>query len=117
MNTTEYYEEWMKNNDKAEVSKDILGTVSNKADELILNGSSLELSEFVKELNDSSMHFENTLDESRFLYIVGNCYQALYKHREIEWYSDDLSKAVIAFRKSLNIANKLKYPNKEILYF
>ncbi|HCI6205024.1 TPA: hypothetical protein NPO43_004782, partial [Klebsiella quasipneumoniae subsp. quasipneumoniae] len=58
----------MKNNDKAEVSKDILGTVSNKADELILNGSSLELSEFVKELNDSSMHFENTLDESRFLY-------------------------------------------------
>ncbi|HCT6500946.1 TPA: hypothetical protein OT492_003661, partial [Klebsiella pneumoniae] len=49
----------MKNNDKAEVSKDIVGKLSNKADELILNGSSLELSEFVKELNDSSMHFEN----------------------------------------------------------
>ncbi|HBY2483985.1 TPA: hypothetical protein MIS53_17195, partial [Klebsiella pneumoniae] len=107
----------MKNNDKAEVSKDILGKLSNKADELILNGSSLELSEFVKELNDSSMHFENKLDESKFLYIVGNCYQALYKNREMEWYSDDLSKAVIAFRKSLNIANKLKHPNKEILYF
>lgn len=107
----------MKNNDKAEVSKDILGKLSNKADELILNGSSLELSEFVKELNDSSMHFENKLDESKFLYIVGNCYQALYKNREMEWYSDDLSKAVIAFRKSLNISNKLKHPNKEILYF
>lgn len=107
----------MKNSDKAEVSEDILGEISDKADDIILNGSPFELSEFVKELNDSSMEFKNSIDESRFLYIVGNCYQALYKHREMEWYSDDLSKAVIAFRKSLNIARKLKHPDKDILYF
>lgn len=107
----------MRNDEKVELSKDILEKMSNKADELILKGDRQELSAFAKKLTDNSFNFESIVDESRFLYILGNCYQVLYKHREMEWYSDDLSKAVIAFRKSLNIINKSMEPSKENLYF
>ncbi|MDA4818471.1 hypothetical protein NY478_05200, partial [Enterobacter hormaechei] len=34
----------------------------------------------------------------------------------MEWYSDDLSKAAIFFRNSLNIINKLALPNQETLF-
>ncbi|EOV0995832.1 LA2681 family HEPN domain-containing protein [Edwardsiella piscicida] len=107
----------MRNDETVELSKDILEKMSNEADELILKGDRLELSEFAKKLTDNSFHFESIINESRFLYMLGNCYQALYKHREMEWYSDDLSKAVIAFRKALNIINKSIDPSEENLYF
>lgn len=90
--------------------------MSIKADELILKGDRLELEKYAKKITDKSFFFTDMIDESRFLYIMGNCYQVLYQHREMEWYSDDLSKAAIFFRKALNILNGLKLPSQESLF-
>ncbi len=106
----------MKDDEKFEINKDTLEKMANKADELILKGERLELEKYAKQLTDRRLFFKDMIDEARFLYITGNCYQVLYQHREMEWYSDDLSKAAIFFRKALNILNKLTFPSQETLF-
>lgn len=56
------------------------------------------------------------IDEARFLYITEACYQNCSINIEMEWYSDDLSKAAIFFKKALNILNKLTFPSQETLF-
>lgn len=106
----------MKDYDELEISKDTLEKMSHKADELILKGDRLELEEYSKELADKRLSFTDTMDEARFLYIMGNCHQVLYQHREMDWYSDDLSKAAIFFRRALNIIKKIKFLSQENLF-
>lgn len=106
----------MKDDEKIEINKDTLEKISKKVDELILKGERLELGRYAKELTDKKFFFADMIDEARFLYIMGNCYQVLYQHTEMEWYSDDLSKAAIFFRKSLNALNKLTFPSQEALF-
>lgn len=106
----------MKDYDELEISKDTLEKMSHKADELILKGDRLELEEYSKELADKRLSFTDTMDEARFLYIMGNCHQVLYQHREMDWYSDDLSKAAIFFRRALNIIKKLNFSAKKTYF-
>lgn len=106
----------MKDYEETEINKDILEEISSKVDELTLKGERLELGRYTKELSDKNFFFADVIDEARYLYIMGNCHQVLYQHTEMEWYSDDLSKAAIFFRKSLSILNKLTFPSQETLF-
>jgi len=96
--------------------KELLREISNKADALIMDSDQPALKIFIDTLIDGGMEFDEKIDEANFSYIVGNCYQCLYKHTEMEWYSDNLSKAVIFFRKALNSISELKFPSKEELF-
>ncbi|WP_255562285.1 LA2681 family HEPN domain-containing protein [Rahnella sp. PD12R] len=96
--------------------KNLLEEMSKKADALIMADNRHALKFYVETLLEKHIDFEERIDEANFLYIIGNCYQVLYKKREMNWYSDDLSKAVIFFRKALNAANDLRFPSKEDLY-
>ncbi|WP_313112988.1 LA2681 family HEPN domain-containing protein [Pseudescherichia sp.] len=106
----------MADHEKNEITKDTLEQISNKADELIQKGDRLQLERYTQKLTDRRLFFADLIDEARFLYIIGNCHQVLYQHREMEWYSDDLSKAAIFFRNALSIVNKLAFPNQETLF-
>ncbi|MDA4818470.1 hypothetical protein [Enterobacter hormaechei] len=65
----------MTDHEKNEINKDTLEQMSNKADELIQKGDRLKLERYTKQLTESRLFFADLIDEARFLYIMGNCYQ------------------------------------------
>ncbi|MDR6348510.1 LA2681 family HEPN domain-containing protein [Pantoea sp. SORGH_AS_0659] len=106
----------MNDNESTQLNKDALEKISLKADKLILENDRLQLEKYAKQLTDARYIFADMIDEAQFLYVIGNCFQCLYQHREMEWYSDDLSKATIFFRKSLIAIKKLTFHDHETLY-
>lgn len=106
----------MKYNENFELNEKNLEDIAIQTDDIILKGELRILEKHTKELAETKFLFASAVDEARFLYIMGNCYQVLYNNREMEWYSDQLSKAVIFFRRSLNILDKLSLSSQETLY-
>ena len=83
------------------IATDEINNLSKEADSHILNREYEALESLIERLLSGEFEFEHPFHEAYYLYIIANCYSALYRSRGVEWYSDDLMQAVIYYRKSL----------------
>lgn len=84
------------------MTTDEINNLSEEADSYILNRDYEALESLIERLISKDFDFEHPLYEAHYLYIIANCYSVLYEARRVEWYSDDLMKAIIYYRKSLH---------------
>jgi len=106
----------MKNNPDVKINKEMLKDMSLYADMLIIKNDRMALKKYIDDLVNKEITFDDKADEVQFLYTIGNCYQALYHIRDMDWFSDELSKAAIFFRRSLDVANKILTPSRDVRY-
>ena len=90
--------------------------LSIKADEFLINHDNEKLKALLESLLAADYAFESLIDEARFYYILGNCSQELFNYHILDWFSDDLSKSVIFFRKALYVIRKINFPTDEELF-
>ncbi|EOI3581954.1 TPA: hypothetical protein SMM58_001566 [Proteus mirabilis] len=88
------------------LEKDKLDEFSQLADKYISKGDHISLSALVESFTEQDLTFAYPLYEAHYLYCLGNCYSELYKIRKTEWYSDDLMKSIIFYRKALHALPK-----------
>lgn len=93
--------------------KDELDEFSKLADKYIITGDHASLSALVESFTERDFTFSHSLYEAHYLYCLGNCYSELYESRKTEWYSDDLMKSVIFFRKALYALPKIDWREQE----
>lgn len=93
-----------------------LALLEERADELILSKNIAQLKSFSSKIDKITFVFDDDYLKSRYLYTLANCYSEIYKYNCEEWYSDDLSKAVINYRKALHVIRKIEYPTNDISY-
>ena len=86
------------------------------ADEFLINHNHQEIKELFDGFDVVDHVFECAADEVRFYYILGNCAQELFRNDSLEWFSDDLSKAVIFFRRALYAFQKINNPTDDDLF-
>ena len=90
--------------------------LSQKADEILQEADHEKLKMFSDSLFEDEYTFDSFVDEARFYYILGNCSQVLYSYHRLDWFSDELSKSVIFFRKALYAIRKIDFLTDEELY-
>lgn len=95
------------------LQKDELDEFSSRADEYIITGDHVSLSALVESFTERDFTFTHPFYEAHFLYCLGNCYSKLYETRKTEWYSDDLMKSVIFYRKALYALPKADWREHE----
>lgn len=79
-----------------------------EVDDLILRGMRDELRMVCHDRISIDYDFENDLCQAHFWYVIGNIYSFLHGYSSSEWYSDDLSKSILFYRKSLYIIRGLE---------
>ena len=84
------------------MTTDEINNLSEEADSHILNRDYEALESLIERLTSEEFEFEHPFYEAHYLYTIANCYSLLYEARRVEWYSDDLMKAIIYYRKSLH---------------
>ncbi|MBS3797188.1 LA2681 family HEPN domain-containing protein [Pseudoalteromonas sp. BDTF-M6] len=84
------------------MTRDELNKFNEEADYHIINRDTDSLVKLIERLTERDFEFEHPLHEAHYFYTVANCYSVLYDARTVEWYSDDLMKAVIFYRKALH---------------
>ncbi len=92
------------------LSSNELEELSRKADDFILAKDHGKLEKFIESSLKNNHSFENLYDEASFYYTMGNCSQEIYNYNSLDWYSDELSKAVILFRKALYTIERIEIP-------
>jgi hypothetical protein len=90
-----------------------LEALTQKADKFLITHDHETLKTFLKLISDTEYSFERLIDEAHFYYMLGNCSQELFDNCQLDWFSDELSKAVICFRKALYIFKKIESPTEE----
>jgi hypothetical protein len=83
------------------IDNSAMALFETRADELIISGNKEELTSFVKAIDQNTFTFDDYFLEARYFYTLANCYSDVYRYRDSDWYSEDLSKAVVNFRKAL----------------
>ena len=81
--------------------------LSQKADEILQEADNEKLKSFLESLFEIEHTFESFADNARFYYILGNCAQVLYSYQRVDWFSDELGKSVIFFRKALYLIQQI----------
>ena len=89
----------------------MIAQFESRADELILSSNIEELEKFVTAIDQQCFTFEDDFVKSRYFYTLGNCYSSVHRYQESEWYSENLSKAVINYRIALYALKNLEYSN------
>ncbi|OKP05720.1 LA2681 family HEPN domain-containing protein [Xenorhabdus eapokensis] len=93
--------------------KDELDEFSKLADQYIITGDHASLATLVESFTERDFTFSHPLYEAHYLYCLGNCYSELYETCKTEWYSDDLMKSVIFYRKALHALPKVDWREHE----
>lgn len=93
-----------------------LEVLSMKADEFLIGNDHEKIKTFLEPLLGVDYKFENLVDEARFYYILGNCSAAIFSYHKLDWFSDELSKSVIFFRKALYVIRQINFPTDEELF-
>lgn len=101
---------------KSVLNSNALKALSLKADEFLIAHDHENLKTFLESLMDVDYKFENFVDEARFYYLLGNCSQELFNYHNLDWFSDELSKSVIFFRKALYVIRQINFPTDEELF-
>ncbi|CAI1628391.1 Uncharacterised protein [Serratia proteamaculans] len=96
------------------MEKDELDKFSKLADKYIITGDHVSLSALVESFVERDFTFSYSLHEAHYYYNLGNCYSNLYSVRKTEWYSDDLMKSVIFYRKALHALPKIDWRESEV---
>jgi len=60
--------------------------------------------------------FESIFVEANYLYVLGNIFQEIFSYSNQEWFSDNLSRSVIFFRRALYVIRKIERPTDESIY-
>ncbi len=84
------------------MQKKELADFSGLADKYITGGDHTSLKKLVESFEEQEFTFTHQLYKAHYFYCLGNCYSELYKNCHTEWYSDDLMKSVISYRKALH---------------
>lgn len=84
-----------------------------EADHYIITRDLISLAELVRRYTNSDIFFSHPFYEAHYLYSLGNCYSELYKAQNTEWYSDDLMKAIIIYRRALHTIPKADWKTQE----
>lgn len=95
------------------MEKHELDKFSKLADRYIIADDHVALSALVEGFVERDFTFSYPLHEAHYYYNLGNCYSKLYSVRKNEWYSDDLMKAVISYRKALHALPKIDWRESE----
>jgi hypothetical protein len=85
---------------------------STQADTYILNNDHIKLEELVTKITEKEYEFEHRFHEAQYAYTAANCYSILYAARRVTWYSDDLMRAIILYRKALYCLPKPNWMDK-----
>ena len=88
------------------MTADEINRLSEEADCHILNRDYESLANLIERLTLQDFEFEHSFYEAHYLYTIANCYSVLYDTRRVEWFSDDLMKAIIYYRKCLHCIPK-----------
>lgn len=91
------------------IGQEELDEFNKAADEYIDSGDLISLHELVNRFSEHDYSFAHPFFEASYLYSLGNCYSALYRRENVEWYSDDLMKSVISYRKALYALPDIKF--------
>ncbi|MDH2420593.1 LA2681 family HEPN domain-containing protein [Cobetia amphilecti] len=91
----------MEDKAKALLTKEKVEIFASEVDVLILAGERDELRVVCDDKTSLDYNFEDKLCEAHFWYVIGNIYSFLYSYSVSDWYSDDLSKSILFYRKSL----------------
>jgi len=102
------------------MSKNILKSetidgLSRKADKFLIENNYENLKTFLESLLGVEYTFENLVDEAKYYYTLGNCSEKLFNYHRLDWFSDELSKSVIFFRKALYVIQKIDFPSDDVL--
>lgn len=84
------------------MTRNELDEFSEEADQHIISRDYGSLVKLIERLTKQDFDFEHPLYEAQYFYVLANCCSAIYKTRRVEWYSDDLMKAIIFYRKALH---------------
>lgn len=79
------------------MTADEINRLSEEADCHILNRDYESLANLIERLTLQDFEFEHSFYEAHYLYTIANCYSVLYDTRRVEWFSDDLMKAIIYY--------------------
>lgn len=74
---------------------------SLKADDLLLSGDLETLQAYVDEHVVNEYLFDSAFYEAQYYYALANCYSALYHPKTSKWYSQEIVKVVVCYRKAL----------------
>lgn len=86
------------------------------ADDLILSNNKVGLIEFVSELESKKHLLEPGLIQARYYYALANCYSTIHRYIESNWFSEDLNKAVINYRRALYSMDDVDIYSSEYKY-
>ena len=79
-----------------------------KADDLLLSGDLVKLQVYVDEHEAHEYQFDSALYEAQYYYALANCYSALYHPRTSKWYSQEMVKVAVCYRKALAMINSVE---------
>ncbi|EGR2250331.1 hypothetical protein DZF84_01840 [Vibrio parahaemolyticus] len=82
-----------------------------RADELILSNDHEELTGFIKTIDQEFFVFDDDFTKARYFYTLANCYSVVHRYHSCQWYSEDLSRAVINYRKALYTIKSIEFQN------
>ena len=80
-----------------------------RADELLISNAHEELSDFIKVIDQENFIFDDDFIKARFFYTIANCYSVVHRYHNCQWYSEDLNKAVINYRKALYTIKAIEF--------
>lgn len=90
--------------------------LSSKADKLLIAKEHDKLKELLEPFLGIEHSFDNCFDEAHYHYTLGNCFQAIYGHQKSDWFSTEVGKSVISYRKALHAVQKINPPTNNSLY-
>lgn len=87
---------------------DQLVEFSQKADEFLLSNDLEALQLFVEKHTANDYLFDSALYEAQYYYALANCYSALYHPLTSKWYSPEMVKVAVCYRKALALLNSVE---------
>lgn len=92
----------MDSNEQVLMDSVSLALFTARADELIDSKDHQAIKTICDKFKETDFVFESSYDESCYYYSIANLYAELYSYSQLEWFSDNLSMAVLYFRKALH---------------
>lgn len=85
-----------------------------RADEVISANLTHDILGFINAIENPNYIFSNEIIKSRYYYTIANCQSAVFNKTNTTWYSEELGKSVINYRKALNALQNIDNTKKYI---
>ncbi|RAR64268.1 hypothetical protein BCL93_10186 [Onishia taeanensis] len=104
----------MESNEQVLMDSDSLTFFTARADELIDRKDHRAIKSTCDKCKEADFIFESPYDESCYYYSVANLYTELYSYSQLDWFYDDLSMAVLYFRKAPHAIGESPCPQGKV---